>query len=264
VPALRGLKVPLFSDLLLHDMGPGLADGIEQESASGSEFRTPPLWGLRFSAPYLHDGRAGTPEEARLEGRPEIVFSKIDQTVLGAHYSDFNVRSRHFRCLETFLVEVDEAEQITALVAVDGLTSAKRILNVNLVVAMPSGQPVADRLRALLDAWPVGVPVTFEFQDPSWVEDDVFELLRSAAAAVCATDLEANREPPRIDLTGRFLYLRLRREAYATSDLEAWAARIVPFLEAGHDVFTFFRHDAEGLSALRALELMSLVEGVAG
>jgi len=49
------------------------------------------------------------------------------------------------------------------------------------------------RLRALLDAWPVGVPVTFEFQDPSWVEDDVFELLRSAAAAVCATDLEANR-----------------------------------------------------------------------
>jgi len=94
---------------------------------------------------------AGTPEEARLEGRPEIVFSKIDQTVLGAHYSDFNVRSRHFRCLETFLVEVDEAEQITALVAVDGLTSAKRILNVNLVVAMPSEQPIADRLRALLD-----------------------------------------------------------------------------------------------------------------
>jgi len=120
------------------------------------------------------------------------------------------------------------------------------------------------RLRALLDAWPVGVPVTFEFQDPSWVEDDVFELLRSAAAAVCATDLEANREPPRIDLTGRFLYLRLRREAYATSDREAWAARIGPFLEARPAAFTFFRHDAEGLSALRALELMSLVEGVAG
>jgi CxxC motif-containing protein (DUF1111 family) len=66
VPALRGLKVPLFSDLLLHDMGPGLADGIVQEGASGSEFRTAPLWGVRFSAPYLHDGRAPTLEDAIL------------------------------------------------------------------------------------------------------------------------------------------------------------------------------------------------------
>jgi CxxC motif-containing protein (DUF1111 family) len=60
VAALRGLRVPLFSDLLLRDMGPGLADGITQENASGSEFRTAPLWGVRASAPYLHDGRAAT------------------------------------------------------------------------------------------------------------------------------------------------------------------------------------------------------------
>ncbi|HXJ34712.1 MAG TPA: di-heme oxidoredictase family protein [Candidatus Eisenbacteria bacterium] len=66
VPALRNLKVPLFSDLLVHDMGAALADGIEQEGASGSEFRTAPLWGLRFSAPYLHDGRAPTLEDAIL------------------------------------------------------------------------------------------------------------------------------------------------------------------------------------------------------
>jgi uncharacterized protein YecE (DUF72 family) len=117
-----------------------------------------------------------------------------------------------------------------------------------------------DRLRALLAAWPAGVPVTFEFQDPSWIYDEVFDLLRAASATVCATELDTDRDPPRIDLTGRFLYLRLRREAYTTSELEAWAARIVPFLEAGHDVFAFFRHDADGLSALRAIELRSLVE----
>jgi CxxC motif-containing protein (DUF1111 family) len=64
VAALRGLRVPIFSDLLLHDMGPGLADGITQENASGSEFRTAPLWGVRASAPYLHDGRAATLEAA--------------------------------------------------------------------------------------------------------------------------------------------------------------------------------------------------------
>ncbi len=56
----------LFSDLLLHDMGAGLADGIAQGDASGSEFRTAPLAGVGRSAPYLHDGRAATLEDAIL------------------------------------------------------------------------------------------------------------------------------------------------------------------------------------------------------
>jgi CxxC motif-containing protein (DUF1111 family) len=56
--------VPLFSDLLLHDVGTG--DGIPQASANGSEFRTPALWGLRFRRPLLHDGSAATIEDAIL------------------------------------------------------------------------------------------------------------------------------------------------------------------------------------------------------
>ncbi len=61
-----------YTDLLLHDMGPDLADGRPDFDASGSEWRTPPLWGLgliddvngaRF---LLHDGRARTIEEAIL------------------------------------------------------------------------------------------------------------------------------------------------------------------------------------------------------
>lgn len=59
----RGL-VPLYSDLLLHDMGPELADGIVQNIADGSEFRTQPLWGVVAAGPYLHDGRADTLHEA--------------------------------------------------------------------------------------------------------------------------------------------------------------------------------------------------------
>ena len=62
--ALRGRRIRMFSDLLLHDMGPGLADGIAQGFASGSEFRTTPLWGVRASAPYLHDGRTASLEQA--------------------------------------------------------------------------------------------------------------------------------------------------------------------------------------------------------
>jgi len=60
-----GLAVNCYSDLLLHDMGPLLDDGIRYQSAAkGSEWRTTPLWGLRFKQRYLHDGRTNSLEEA--------------------------------------------------------------------------------------------------------------------------------------------------------------------------------------------------------
>lgn len=49
-----------YTDLLIHDMGPDLDDGLIIGEASGSEFRTAPLWAARFNAPYMHDGRADT------------------------------------------------------------------------------------------------------------------------------------------------------------------------------------------------------------
>jgi len=54
--------VPLYSDLLLHDIGTG--DGIVQAAAMGEEIRTPALWGLRFRRPLLHDGSAATTNAA--------------------------------------------------------------------------------------------------------------------------------------------------------------------------------------------------------
>jgi CxxC motif-containing protein (DUF1111 family) len=71
----------IYSDLLLHRMGQELVGGgsyneppppipgSPNEGPSPSEWRTPPLWGVADSAPYLHDGRAATLEEAiRLHG----------------------------------------------------------------------------------------------------------------------------------------------------------------------------------------------------
>src|SRR5713226_10500882 len=55
--------VPAFTDLLLHDMGPDLAD-ICLGEAQPSEFRTEPLMGLRFATAFLHDGRAATVAQA--------------------------------------------------------------------------------------------------------------------------------------------------------------------------------------------------------
>jgi CxxC motif-containing protein (DUF1111 family) len=57
VTALADRDVPLYSDLALHAMGPGLADDILQGNARGDEFRTAPLWGLGKRIFFLHDGR---------------------------------------------------------------------------------------------------------------------------------------------------------------------------------------------------------------
>jgi uncharacterized integral membrane protein (TIGR00698 family) len=77
VPALKGENgdVPVYSDLLLHDMGPGLDDKIVQGDATGADWRTTPLVGLRLKDRFLHDGRAATLRDAVLEhgGEGEIV-----------------------------------------------------------------------------------------------------------------------------------------------------------------------------------------------
>src|SRR3989475_5376168 len=63
-PALSGKRANLFSDLLLHSMGPKLADNIAQGDARGDEFRTAPLWGLGQRIFFLHDGRTSDLLEA--------------------------------------------------------------------------------------------------------------------------------------------------------------------------------------------------------
>ena len=98
MPLFSNQAIHPYTDLLLHDMGPDLADGRPDYLASGSEWRTPPLWGIglinlvnnkngRF---LLHDGRARTIEEAILWHGGEALnsknkfmkFSKADRAAL--------------------------------------------------------------------------------------------------------------------------------------------------------------------------------------
>lgn len=57
VEALENKPVKAYSDFLVHNMGPELADGLPQAGSTGGEWRTTPLWGLRFKKFLLHDGR---------------------------------------------------------------------------------------------------------------------------------------------------------------------------------------------------------------
>lgn len=64
IPQLSDIDAPIFTDLLLHDMGPALADGLVDASSNGVQWRTAPLIGLRFAKSYLHDARASSVEIA--------------------------------------------------------------------------------------------------------------------------------------------------------------------------------------------------------
>jgi uncharacterized protein YecE (DUF72 family) len=130
------------------------------------------------------------------------------------------------------------------------------------------------RLAAFLAAWPRAIPLVVELQDRSWHVDETFSAMRSAGATLCTTELPpegdegavvhsdagadaaADPEPPFIRRTGSFLYLRLRRHDYDAAALDAWAARIEPFLADGDDVYVLLRHHPVGRAGELALELL--------
>jgi CxxC motif-containing protein (DUF1111 family) len=84
-PHLSALVIHPYTDLLVHDMGNGLADRRADFRASGREWRTPPLWGLGLTEfiseyrSYLHDGRARSLTEAILwhAGEAEVARQRF-------------------------------------------------------------------------------------------------------------------------------------------------------------------------------------------
>jgi mono/diheme cytochrome c family protein len=79
-----GREAALYSDLLLHDLGPAMDDRVAQGQASGKEWRTSPLWGLNARGRFLHDGRATSIKDAILAHDGEAAeatraFRKLDR-----------------------------------------------------------------------------------------------------------------------------------------------------------------------------------------
>ena len=89
VAALRNQPVNLYSDLLVHDMGPGLEDGISQGQAGPREFRTAPLWGLGQRLFFLHDGRTADLREAIQAHRSGNFFTR-NESEANAVVKNFN------------------------------------------------------------------------------------------------------------------------------------------------------------------------------
>jgi uncharacterized protein YecE (DUF72 family) len=98
------------------------------------------------------------------------------------------------------------------------------------------------RLDAFLALLPSDLKAAFEFRNPTWLDEEVFALLRSAGAALCVADDDKGTTP--LVATAKWGYLRLRREDYTEADLDAWAARLAE--PSWSEAYVFFKHEDEG------------------
>ncbi len=109
----------------------------------------------------------------------------------------------------------------------------------------PFPQKDVARLRALLALVPRGRRVCLEFRHDSWMDEEVFAVLREHDAALCAADTDEVTDPEAIVVpTASWGYLRLRRTDYSDEQLSAWADRVRR--QSWSAAYVFFKHEDEG------------------
>jgi uncharacterized protein YecE (DUF72 family) len=91
---------------------------------------------------------------------------------------------------------------------------------------------------------PPGMRAAFEFREPGWFSDDVFEALKLAGAALCIAESDTLATPP--VATADFGYLRLRRADYQSADIARWAQWTAAQSGQWQDAFTYFKHEESG------------------
>ena len=102
----------------------------------------------------------------------------------------------------------------------------------------------ADRLAAFLASLPSDAQVAMEFRHASWLDDEIFGLLRDANAALCLTDTDDAEKRTPFEVTADWGYLRLRKTGYDDADLRAWAEKLRT--QPWREVYVFFKHEAHG------------------
>ena len=93
-PALSNQTAALFSDLLVHHMGAGLADNVSQGSAGPDEFRTAPLWGLGQRIFFLHDGRSGPANGGLVHAIEQHASSGSEANTIISHFNQLSTQQK--------------------------------------------------------------------------------------------------------------------------------------------------------------------------
>lgn len=96
------------------------------------------------------------------------------------------------------------------------------------------------RLDDFLQVLPDDHRAAFEFRHASWFDDDIYDALKRAGAALCLSERENNDPPPLVE-TAPWGYVRLRLEKYSDADLAQWAARLKA--TAWETIHVYFMHE---------------------
>jgi uncharacterized protein YecE (DUF72 family) len=140
--------------------------------------------------------------------------------------------------------------------------AAAKVLGDRLGTVLYQCPPSLHYDRALIETFVGYLPpqprAAMEFRHPSWREARDLLLAQGVAWCVAETD---EQDPGPDDLSWEpFGFLRLRKTEYTNDELKAWADRIAPALEAGHDVFCYFKHEDEGASPTMADRLIGILD----
>ncbi len=113
------------------------------------------------------------------------------------------------------------------------------------------------RLGDLLTQFPADIRCAWEFRHESWFSDEVYDVLRTANAALCVADTEAGSTPH--VASADFGYFRLRDEGYTTKDLGQWAATVKELGKQWQDTYVFFKHEESGVGPKLAQQFAELL-----
>ena len=99
-------------------------------------------------------------------------------------------------------------------------------------------------LDAFLETLPAGTCAAFEFRNPGWLVDEVYERLKAKNLALCIADSEKLSTP--VEITADHAYFRLRDEGYQPADIARWAQVIRDKTAHCREVYVYFKHEDEG------------------
>jgi uncharacterized protein YecE (DUF72 family) len=121
-----------------------------------------------------------------------------------------------------------------------------------------------DRLREFLAQLPQGYRFVFEFRNPSWYTEEVYQLLEKYNCAFCIYQLAGHMSP--MVTTAGWVYIRLHgptknkyQGSYDFRTLREWASRCIEWRRSGKDVYVYFDNDDSGYAAFNAQVLEMLV-----
>jgi len=128
-------------------------------------------------------------------------------------------------------------------------------LGVILFQLPPNMKKDLARLETFLECLPTTIKAAFEFRHQTWLEDDVLGVLAARNHALCISDTD-DLPVSHIDRTADWGYLRLRRVAYAKTDLQEWLKRVRA--QNWSEAFVFFKHEDEGTGPKLAAQFLKL------